>query len=358
MKKTRERPIEILVVDDSAVVRQFMAALLEDQSDMQVETAADPLIAIRKLQKQRPDVILLDLEMPRMDGLTFLREEVMAKDPIPVVIFSSHAGRGTELAVRALEAGAVQIRDKSKIGLGNFLEKSATTILDTLRAAADAHPLASRPPTRQTGGATASTLPAEPSLTLTSEKVVAIGASAGGTEALRQILEMLPVTIPGFVVVQHMPQFFTATFAHRLDQLCAMEVREAKDGDRVSPGVALIAPGDRHLRVVRSSSGYRVEIYDGELVCRHRPSVDVLFKSVAKTVGPNGIGILLTGMGADGADGLLEMRQAGSVTVAQDEASCVVFGMPKRAIEKGAAEHIAPPWKIAKMLLGSAGEDG
>ena len=345
--------IEVLVVDDSAVVRQFMSSLLADYDDLEVEVAADPLIAIRKMQGHRPDVILLDLEMPRMDGLTFLRK-VMAEDPIPVVIFSSHAGKGTELALRALEEGAVDVLVKPKLGLQDHLQREVELILETLRSAARAQPLIAKG-LSSTKKKELEELVPDSSLTLSSTRLVAIGASAGGTEALRQLLELLPDTLPGFVIVQHMPQFFTATFAQRLDQLCAIHVKEAEHGERVRPGVALIAPGNRHLRVVRQGEHYSVEIFDGPLVCRHRPSVDVLFSSVAKAAMRNAIGIILTGMGADGADGLHEMRQAGAMTIAQDEASCVVFGMPKRAIEKGAVEHVAPPWKIAKMLL--AGPD-
>ncbi|MEM7349657.1 MAG: chemotaxis response regulator protein-glutamate methylesterase [Acidobacteriota bacterium] len=332
--------IRVLVVDDSAVVRQFMSGLIGQQSDMEVAVAADPLIALRKMSQRRPDVILLDLEMPRMDGLTFLRR-VMQQSPIPVVVCSGYAAEGTDNALRALEEGAVEVLAKPKLGVRDFLHDKSVILMDTIRAAAHARPgrRSVSPTPRLTADAV---LPRKPgrSATASSERIIALGASTGGTDALRQILQTLPETCPGLVIVQHMPELFTAAFARRLDQDCLIEVKEAVDGDRVLQGRALIAPGDRHLIVVRHGRGHAVRVVNGALVRRHRPSVDVLFRSVAQVAGPHAVGVVLTGMGDDGAQGLLEMRQAGALTLAQNEASCVVFGMPKEAIALGAVDEV------------------
>jgi two-component system chemotaxis response regulator CheB len=338
--------VHVLVVDDSAVVRQVMTAILAPQPGMTVSVAADPLIARDKMRRARPDVILLDLEMPRMDGLTFLRE-IMSTDPIPVVVCSALTGPGTDAAMRALDEGAVEIITKPQLGVQDFLEESATRLVDAVRGAAEArlshrvrraHPLVvKRPPPLATHAAITDTL-------------IAVGASTGGTEALRILLEGLPETAPGIVVVQHMPEQFTAAFARRLDETCRVTVQEAKDGDAVVPGRALIAPGDRHLSVHTSGGRYVVEVRNGPLVSRHRPSVDVLFRSVALAAGRNAVGVLLTGMGDDGAAGLLEMRSAGAATIAQDESTSVVFGMPKEAIARGAVGEVLPLGRIAPAV--------
>jgi len=354
-------PLQVLVVDDSAVVRQVMTSILSPTRGITVAAAADPLIAMDKMKRIRPDVILLDLEMPRMDGLTFLRK-IMAEDPIPVVVCSGLAGPGTEAGLRALEEGAVEIVTKPKLGVKGFLEESATILVDAVRAAAHAR----LRPRRRLPGSTSPPLGRDavspeaerPALRLTTDKVVAIGASTGGTEALREVLEALPPDAPGVVIVQHMPEVFTRAFADRLARTCRVEVKEAADGDRVLEGRALIAPGNRHLRLRRSGAHYTVEVADGPLVCRHRPSVDVLFRSVALAAGPNAVGVILTGMGNDGAQGLLEMRRSGAATLAQDEATCVVFGMPKEAIAAGAVDDVFPLPRIATAMLERAARKG
>lgn len=340
--------IQVLVVDDSAVVRQVMQAVLSQEPDMVVTVAADPIIAMQKLKQMRPDVILLDLEMPRMDGLTFL-QKIMGEDPIPTLICSGVAARGTEIALRALDQGAVGIVTKPKLGVQSFLHESALILIDMVRSAAKANVKRRahfpRPQKRTPIVARRSTRPTA------AEAIIAIGASTGGTEALADILTALPPDTPGIVIVQHMPELFTAAFARRLSDLCQIEVKEGADGDRVTAGLAIVAPGNRHLSVVRRNGCYQIDISDGPLVTRHRPSVDVLFRSVASAARANALGIILTGMGNDGAAGLLEMRSAGSRTVAQDESSCVVFGMPKEAISAGAVDSIAPLSLIPGMIM-------
>ncbi len=349
----RAKPLHVLVVDDSAVVRQTMKAILGRGYGVRVTTAPDALIAIEKLRRCRPDVILLDLEMPRMDGLTFLRK-LMAEDPIPVVVCSALGTRGAEGALRAIEEGAVEVVAKPRLAVREFLEESATLLTDALRAASRVRPRR-RLPTPQVerrldaGAVLPAVLPR--GLRSTSQKVIALGASTGGTEALRAILQQMPPDAPGIVVVQHMPEVFTKAFADRLDGLCRIRVKEAVAGDHVVAGRALIAPGNRHTLLVRSGAQYAVEVRDGPLVSRHRPSVDVLFRSVAQAAGPNAVGVILTGMGDDGAQGLLEMRAAGAATLAQDEASCVVFGMPREAIERGGVEEVVPLSRIAAAAL-------
>jgi len=347
--------IKVLIVDDSAVIRQAMTEILAGDPAIEViGTAADPFLAADKIRQQLPDVITLDIEMPRMDGLTFL-QRIMSQHPIPVVICSSLTGKGAETTLKALQYGAVEIIAKPKLGARQFLEESRVLICDAVKAAASARlrPLA-----------TART-EVEPKLTAdavlrkssggeiirTTEKVVVVGASTGGTEALRIFLEALPHDAPGVVIVQHMPEHFTAAFARRLDGICRVAVKEAASGDSVIPGRALIASGNRHLLLQRSGARYCVEIKDGPLVSRHRPSVDVLFRSAARYAGRNAIGVIMTGMGDDGARGLLELRQAGGVTLAQDEASCVVFGMPKEAIRLGAAGSVLPLAEIAPAVI-------
>lgn len=343
---TGKAPIRVLVVDDSASVRQTLVAILDDAPDISVMGAAsDPFGAVRRIQEEMPDVIILDIEMPRMDGLTFLRK-IMSQRPIPVIICSTLTEQGSGTLLDALEAGAVDILPKPRVDTRKFLQESRVRICDAVRAAAAARPGAqrrSRPAADPKLSADAMLpAPAGPSLRVTTQKVVCIGASTGGTESLRQVLEAVPVDSPGIVVVQHMPERFTAHFAKRLDGLCAVEVKEAEDGDAVHPGRVLIAPGNSHLLLSRSGARYFVNVKDGPLVSRHRPSVDVLFRSAAQHAGANAVGILMTGMGDDGARGLLEMRRAGALTIAQDEETSVVFGMPREAIERGAAMKVLP----------------
>ncbi|PTL83117.1 chemotaxis response regulator protein-glutamate methylesterase [Vitiosangium sp. GDMCC 1.1324] len=346
--------LRILVVDDSAVVRQSMLMLLEHVPGMVVEVASDPFIAQQKMKSHRPDVILLDLEMPRMDGLTFLRQLMREDEPVPVVVCSGLAGPGSETAVRALEEGAVEIITKPTLGVGDFLRESRSRLVEALRSAARSRPRLARRAAPVPVEVVVPERPERPApslLTVTTDKVVAVGASTGGTEALRQLLEPMPPDCPGLVIVQHMPEQFTSAFAKRLNELCRIEVKEAASGDRVQQGRALIAPGNRHLWVQRSGGHYRVELLDSERVSGHKPSVDVLFHSVARAAGANAVGVLLTGMGDDGADGLLTMKLAGAATIAQDEATCVVFGMPRAAIERGAAEDVLPLGAISSAVL-------
>lgn len=335
--------IRLLVVDDSAVMRQAMIAIGKSAGDIEVTVAADPVIAQSKVKRETFDVVLLDVEMPRMDGLTYLRK-LMTENPLPVIVCSALAGRGTEVALRALEEGAVDVVEKPRASLHEFLAESNVRLLDAVRGAAAAR---LRRRARQTAAAP---LPLPP-LRRTTDKIVAIGASTGGTEALREILEAMPPGAPGMVIVQHMPELFTAAFARRLDDTCRIQVKEAADGDRVIPGRALISPGNRHLLVRRDGAQYRVQLSDGPLVSRHRPSVDVLFQSVAQAAGPNAVGVILTGMGNDGAAGLLEMHDAGAVTLAQDESTSVVFGMPGAAIGRGAVRFVHPLPAIAAAIL-------
>jgi two-component system, chemotaxis family, protein-glutamate methylesterase/glutaminase len=339
--------IRLLVVDDSAVMRQAMIAIGKRAGDIEVTVASDPLIAQTKVEREPFDVILLDVEMPRMDGLTYLRK-LMAERPMPVIVCSALAGRGTEVAIRALEEGAVDIVEKPRMSLHEFLSESNVRLIDAIRAAAAARLRRRRTP------AAAAPVPPTP-LRTTTERIIALGASTGGTEALREILEAMPAGAPGMVIVQHMPERFTAAFARRLNGTCRIRVREAADGDRIHPGLALIAPGNRHLLVRRDGAQYRVHLDDGPLVSRHRPSVDVLFQSVAQAAGPNAVGVILTGMGNDGAAGLLEMQKAGAVTMAQDEATSVVFGMPGAAIGRGAVQFVHPLQAIAPAILAAGG---
>jgi two-component system, chemotaxis family, protein-glutamate methylesterase/glutaminase len=343
-------PIQVLVVDDSAVVRQVMHAILSQEPDMTVVVASDPLIAMQKMKQVRPHVIVLDLEMPRMNGLTFLRK-IMAEDPIPTLVCSGVAARGTENALLALEEGALGILSKPKLGVGNFLHESALALIDMVREAAQAK-VKQRTPLRNLPKARPTTVSAvHPPTGPQAGTIVAIGASIGGTEALAKVFTELPADSPGIVVVQHMPEFFTSAFANRLNALCRIEVKEGGDGDQITRGRAIIAPGNRHLSVVRRRGAFYIELSDGPLVSRHRPSVDVLFQSVASAAGANALGIILTGMGNDGASGMLDMKRAGSSTVAQDEKSCVVFGMPKEAISAGAVDTVAPLTCIPNLIM-------
>jgi len=349
----RNGKIRVLIVDDSAVVRETLTRILS--SDPQIEvmaTAGDPFVAAERMRDEVPDVITLDIEMPRMDGLTFLRR-IMTQHPIPVLICSSLAEDGAETSLRALEFGAVDIITKPRLGCKQFLEESSEALCDAVKAAAAAR-VHKTSPAREVApklNADAMLAKATHVLTETTEKVVVIGASTGGTEALRVVLEALPADSPGIVIVQHMPENFTRAFAGRLDSLCRITVKEAEDNDTVFPGRALIAPGNRHALLKRSGARYYVEIKDGPLVCRHRPSVDVLFRSAARYAGKNALGIIMTGMGDDGARGLLEMCQAGAPTVAQDEQTCVVFGMPQVAIKMGAAARVLPLDSLAGSVV-------
>ncbi len=348
--------IQVLVVDDSAVVRQVLHGLLSQEGDMNVTVAADPIFAMQKMAQVRPKVIVLDLEMPRMDGLTFLKK-IMAEDPIPTLICSSVAARGTLAAINAVQEGAVGIITKPKLAVGHFLHESAVMLIDAVRSAAAARvrprAVLTGPPKLKTAFAPAlyAHAPTGPC------KMIAIGASTGGTEALASILSSMPKNSPGIVVVQHMPEHFTAAFAKWLDKICHIEVKEAEHGDIILPGHAYIAPGNLQMSVFQLGASYRIRVTDGPLVSRHRPSVDALFHSVAKTVGKEAIGVMLTGMGDDGADGMLEMHKAGSYTIAQDESSCVVFGMPKEAIRRGAVDQTLHLDGIAAVLARFANDN-
>ncbi|NUQ77691.1 MAG: chemotaxis response regulator protein-glutamate methylesterase [Polyangiaceae bacterium] len=413
-------PLNVLVIDDSAVVREAMKAILSRAPDMRVTVAGDPLIAMEKMKRVRPDVIVLDLEMPRMHGLDFLRK-LMAEDPLPVVVCSALTAKGTASALRALSEGAVAVVAKPELGIRDFLHESAVMLTDTVRGAAQARlrssdrtrhpssealrpvgaaskppspqsrPLSSRPPPplRPDGTETRRLTPPPPPSSLPTprpsrsalpaasarspsrpclpavrppprapvaasapSRLIAIGASTGGTEAIRELLLAMPEDAPPIVIVQHMPPVFTAAFAASLALLCRIEVKEAAHGDRVHSGRALVAPGGRHMSLLGSVVGQQtVLLSDGPLVSGHRPSVDVLFSSVARVSGRAAVGVILTGMGADGAAGLLEMRQAGAATIAQDEKTSVVFGMPKEAIELGAADEVLPLSQIAAAML-------
>jgi two-component system chemotaxis response regulator CheB len=348
--------IRVLIVDDSAVVRQTLRAVLESDPEIEViATAGDPFAAVECIREQVPNVITLDIEMPRMDGLTFLKK-IMSQHPIPVVICSSLAEDGALSALRAFEYGAVEVVAKPRLGARQFLEDSRVMLCEAVKAAASARLHRPGPSHTVEPKLTADAIlsPATHAMAETTEKVVAIGASTGGTEALKTLLEALPADTPGIVIVQHMPELFTRAFANRLDGLCSITVKEAETNDTIIRGRALIAPGNHHLLLKRSGARYFVEVKDGPLVCRHRPSVDVLFRSAARYAGPNAVGVILTGMGDDGARGMLEMKQAGAATIAQDEASCVVFGMPKEAIKLGAVDKVLPLNAVAGAILARA----
>lgn len=352
--------INVLVVDDSAVVRQVLSAILNKTKDIQVyDTAPDPLFALEKMKKQWPDVIILDIEMPRMDGITFLRK-IMSERPTPVVICSSLALKGAELTLSALEAGAVDIITKPQGGLKGFLEETERQIQNTIRSASKARMAIAGKQTLSAGlsrtdsvsheGSSAAPVKDLTSMSQTTDRIIAIGTSTGGVQALEVVLTKLPRTCPGIVIVQHMPEKFTEAFSKRLDSICEVDVMEAKSGDRIIPGRVLIAPGGRHLEVQLSGAQYVTRVFSGPAVNRHCPSVDVLFRSVARHAKQNAIGVIMTGMGDDGAQGLLEMRKAGARTIAQNEASSVVFGMPKEAIEIGAACEVLDLRDIADRI--------
>ncbi len=351
--------IRVLIVDDSALVRSLLAEIVNREPDMEaIGAAPDPLVAREMIRTSNPDVLTLDVEMPRMDGLDFL-ERLMRLRPMPVVMVSTLTERGAEVTLRALELGAVDFVAKPRIGIAGGMQELAREITDRIRAAAQSKPRrrAAAPPAAPHGFAAVKPRPASYSR-LSTEKLIAIGASTGGTEAIREVLTPLPADCPAVLITQHMPPGFTRSFAQRLDSLCRITVSEAENGERVLPGHAYIAPGGRHMRLARSGSNYVVALDDGEPVNRHRPSVDVLFRSVAANAGPNALGVMLTGMGKDGAAAMLEMKRAGSFTIAQDEASCIVFGMPKEAIALGAVDEVLPLARIAARLQQRLAEIG
>ena len=348
-----DRAIHVLAVDDSAVIRELMSRMLPDAEGLTVDVAADPVIAIRKINQRRPDVILLDLQLPRIDGLSFLKH-LMAKDPIPVVVCSSVADHGTRLALDALAEGAFEILGKPQRAVGGFAEKTAEDFRSVLRAAAGSRSARGGAwlpmPERVEAGVRSVPKRAVAARTSRPFRVVAIGTSTGGPQALHEILANVGADGPGIVVVQHMPPTFTAALARWLDERCAIRVREAAHGDEVVPGTALIAPGDRHLMLVRSGARFSVALADGPNVSGHKPSVDVLFKSVARAARSSACGVILTGMGADGARGLCEMRAAGAYTLGQNEASSIVYGMPQRALEMGAVERVVDLREVASII--------
>ncbi len=346
------------MVDDSALVRQTLATVIESDKDLELmAVASDPFVAARKMLNEIPDVITLDVEMPRMDGLTFLRR-IMNQHPIPVVIISSLTEKGTATGLRALELGAVEIITKPKMDTKIFFEESGIRICDAIKAAAQARLNRKKPAVepvkvepKYSADVVIPSFKHSRSMIKTTEKIVALGASTGGTEALAVFLQSMPANSSGIVIVQHMPEEFTRSFANRLNQICAITVKEAENNDTIIRGRALIAPGNKHMLVKRSGARYYVEVTDGPLVNRHRPSVDVLFRSVAINAGANAVGVIMTGMGADGAKGLLEMKNAGAFTIAQDEKSCVVFGMPHEAIKLEAVDKVLSLDQIAGFVI-------
>jgi two-component system chemotaxis response regulator CheB len=344
-------PIKVYVVDDSAVVRQALAHMLAGNPEVElIGSAPNPLIAMSAIQKNRPDVLLLDIEMPGMDGLTFLRK-IMSSDPIPCVICSTLSTEGSRATLEALAAGAVAVLAKPKLGLKQHLNDSRQEMIQTLKAAAKSRPRTKPAPMAAAAKVTQGGAPVLGVHALAVNKPVVIGSSTGGTQALELVLSSLPADAPGIAITQHMPEKFTAMYASRLDGICAMNVREARDGDRLERGVALIAPGGRHMQLRKTAGQYFVKVMDGPPVNRHKPSVDVLFRSAAECAGSDVLGIILTGMGDDGARGMKQLHDGGARTIAQDEESCVVFGMPKEAIKLRAVDDILPLEKIAHAIL-------
>jgi two-component system chemotaxis response regulator CheB len=352
-KMAEPRKIKVLIVDDSAIVRKLLAEALGSEADIEVVgTAPDPFVARDKILSLRPDVLTLDIEMPRMDGLTFLKK-LMRFHPMPVIVISSLGQASSKIALEALQFGAVDVLAKpsGKYSVGELRHDlphkvRAAAHARLQRAPAEATPVAVRPPIA--AGFHPGPAGFHPG---NSSAVIAIGASTGGTEAIRQVLMDLPLACPGVLIVQHIPPVFSTAFANRLNDLCRMQVKEAANGDRLTPGLALVAPGNFHMTLRKAGGEYRVSVQDGPRVCYQRPAVDVLFESVASIAGPDAIGALLTGMGMDGAEGLLKMKRAGAKTIAQDEASCVVFGMPREAIRLGAVDHVLPLHRIAGELM-------
>jgi len=347
------KAINVLIVDDSAVVRQVLTAALNKDPDINVMgTASDPIFAIEKMNRSWPDVVVLDVEMPRMDGVTFLKK-IMREHPTPVVICSSLTEKGAETTMQAMSAGAVSIITKPKVGLKQFLQDDSESIIAAVKAAGGAkmHRISPIQPVPQKLSADA-VLPAVSSaMAETTDRVVALGTSTGGTQALECVLSALPGVCPAIVVVQHMPEKFTAAFADRLNGICNVQVKEAAHGDRLIPGRVLIAPGGRHMLLKRSGAQYFVDVVDGPPVSRHRPSVDVLFRSVARAAGKNALGIIMTGMGDDGAQGMKEMHDAGARTMAQNEETCVVYGMPKEAVRLGGVDKVIPLQAIPSVII-------
>jgi two-component system chemotaxis response regulator CheB len=349
--------IKVLIVDDSALVRQTLSEVLSSDPLIEVMgTAQDPIVAAERMKKEIPDVITLDVEMPRMDGVTFL-QKLMSQHPIPVVMCSSLTAEGCETTLKALEYGAVDIIQKPRVGTKHFLEESRVRVCDSVKAAAqaDVKRISARPrqvePKLTADAVLPKAKPESMAMAATTNRVVVVGASTGGTEAVRVLLESLPGDSPGVVVVQHMPEQFTKAFAQRLDGLCKVTVKEAQNGDTVLRGQALIAPGNRHTLLKRSGARYFVEVRDGPLVSRHRPSVDVLFRSAARYAGKSAVGVIMTGMGDDGARGMTELKESDARTIAQDESTCVVFGMPQEAIKRGAVDRVLPLPRIAPAVI-------
>ena len=340
------KKIQVLVVDDSAVVRKVMTEIINAQPDMEVCAAAqDPIFALKHMEKQWPDVITLDVEMPRMDGITFLKK-IMKERPTPVVMCSTLTEKGAETTMQAMSSGAIEIVTKPKLGVKGFLTESANEIVHAIKAASKAKlkkkTSAQSPPVADVRAKLNADVmlksATDTAMARTTERIIAVGTSTGGTSALEKLLTSLPSVAPGIVVVQHMPGSFTAAFANRLNGLCDITVKEAVDGETLLAGHVYIAPGDKHMMIKRSGAVYKISVKDGPLVSRHKPSVDVLFRSVAKFAGKNAMGIIMTGMGDDGASGLLEMKQSGSPTLGESEESCVVYGMPKEAMKRGAVD--------------------
>lgn len=347
--------IKVLIIDDSALIRSLLTEIINQQHDLEVVGAApDPLIAREMIKQKNPDVLTLDVEMPKMDGLDFL-ERLMRLRPTPVVMISSLTERGSEITMRAMELGAVDFITKPKMSIASGMHEYSEMIADKIRAAARARLIARTPLTPTPGNAG---LPSIGNPLISSEKLIIIGASTGGTEAIKSFLMQMPSDCPGILITQHMPAGFTQSFANRLNTLCKISVQEAKGGERVLPGHAYIAPGHSHLLLARSGANYVTQLDDGPPVSRHRPSVDVLFSSAASSAGKNAIGVILTGMGKDGAEGMLKMKQAGAYNYAQDEASCVVFGMPKEAIATGGVDEVSSlsdmPGKVLQYLAANS----
>jgi len=354
--KIKNKTIKVMLVDDSAVVRQTLTEVLSSDKDIEVIAAChDPYVAAHKLKSAVPDVMVLDVEMPRMDGITFLKK-IMSQHPIPVIICSTLVETGADTTIKALEFGAVDIIQKPTIGTKKFLEEAKIQLTDAVKAAAKVNikKISLRKSSKSLKKLNADAIldaGKVGAMSATTDKIIVIGASTGGTEAIREVLTSMPQDCPGIVVVQHMPQGFTASFAQRLNEQCVINVKEARDGDSILRGHALIAPGNFHTLVKRSGARYHVEVKEGPLVSRHRPSVDVLFRSASRYAGNNVISAILTGMGDDGANGMKEMFDCGAYTIAQDEKTCVVYGMPSVAVERGGVMESLPIQKIADGLI-------
>ncbi len=350
--------IKVLVIDDSALIRSLMKELINSQPDMEVvATAPDPLIARELIKQHNPDVLTLDVEMPRMDGLDFL-EKLMRLRPTPVIMVSSLTERGSSITMRALELGAVDFVAKPKIDIASGMQEYISDIAEKIRAAAKARIRRIEPHSTPAKLSADAVLPALKNNFVSTEKLIIVGASTGGTEAIKELLLPMPADCPGILIAQHMPENFTKSFAARLDGLCRITVKEAEHNERVLPGHAYIAPGHSHLLLKRSGANYVTELSQAPPVNRHRPSVDVLFRSAANNAGPNAIGVILTGMGKDGALGMLEMKQAGAYNFAQDEHSCVVFGMPREAIAVGGVDEIVPLQRMTEKILAHLAKSG